>query len=153
MRAASDMAAKLEAEQKMLAACRQECAKLVESMREAKPDQAERIRIRLNDLFKSQPKLSSDFRRKMLATARTYECAAYTRATDAALHESMAKAKVNDLEARNRLVGEANAFSRKAALCGAGADFQTAVEHRIEIIMMTGDGKFAGRKAPGLRPK
>jgi hypothetical protein len=131
----------------MLAACRQECAKLVESMREARPDQAERIRVRLNDLFKSQPKLASDFKRKTLATARIHECAVYTRAVDAKLHESMTRAKANDLEARNRLVGEANAFARKAALCGAGDDFQAAVERRIEIIMMTGDGKFGAKPA------
>jgi hypothetical protein len=150
--AVDDMAAKLQAEQKAIEACQLECTKLVESMRELLPAPAAKIKAQLDELLNSQPKISADFKRETLAMARVHECAANTRAVDACLNDAIAKAKANDLDARNRLVGAANAFARKASLLGADAKFQSAVDRRIEIIMMTGSGKFAVKKPEPEQP-
>lgn len=137
-----DLAAKQAAEEKALEACQLACVKLVESMREVMPAPAAKIKVQLDELLNSQPKLSTDFKRETLTAARVHECAANTRAADACLNEAMAKAKANDLDGRNKLVGAANAFARKALACGAAPKFQAAFDRRVEIIMMTGSGKF-----------
>lgn len=129
---------KQEAEKKLLAACMAECTKLVESMRMQKPTDAERSKTRLDEVVKRVPNLPMEFKRKVLADARNFECIANTRACDAALQLALEKARKDDIPARNKLVGEARNFCNKAMSLGAIPSFRATANRKIEIIMMTG---------------
>jgi len=142
---ATDAAKRREAEQKLLAAAMAECDKMLESMRAAQPAEAERIKTRLDDRLKSNAKLPLDFKRKTLAAARSFECMANMRATDAALHQALHQARSDDLHERNRLVGEARTFCNKAVALGADDHFRSTVKHKIEIILMTGQVEHHGQ--------
>jgi hypothetical protein len=141
---AEDAAKKREAEQRLLDAAMAECSKMLESMRMAPPAEADRIKTRLDERMKSNSKLPMDFKRKTLEAARAFECAANMRATDTALKQAMHKAHGDDLIERNRLVGEARTFCNKAASLGADEHFRTTVNHKIEIIMLTGQVEHKG---------
>ena len=141
---ATDAAKRREAEQKLLAAAMAECDKMLEGMRAAQPAEAERIKARLDDRFKSDKKLPLEFKRKTLAAARSFECMANMRATDAALHQALHEARADDLHERNRLVGEARTFCNKAISLGADEHFRATVKHKIEIIMLTGQVEHHG---------
>ena len=138
---ASDQA---EAEKRALAACMVECNKVLETMRAAKPADAERSKARLDDIVKRVPKLPVDFKRKLLADARNFQCLANTRATDNALQLALDKARHDDLPERNRLVGEARNFCNKAISLGADSTFRAIANRKIEIIMMTGGVEHKG---------
>ncbi len=135
---------KQEAEKKMLAACMAECSKLVETMRTQKPADAERSKARLDEVIKRVPALPPEFKRKILADARGFECISNTRATDAALQLALEKARKDDIPARNKLVGEAREFCKKAMSLGAIASFRATANRKIEIIMMTGGVEHKG---------
>lgn len=135
---------KIEAEKKALAACMAECSKVLESMRLAKPVDAERIKSQLDAIIKRVPKLPMEFKRKLLTDARTFECIANTRAADSALTIALEKARKDDSTERNRLVGEARNFCAKAISLGADPSFRTIANRKIEIIMMTGGVEHKG---------
>lgn len=144
MSVATDAAKKREAEQKVLAASMAACDKMLEGMRTAPPAEAERIKTRIDEALKSNPKFPMDFKRKTLAAARAFECMANTRAADTALNQALHKAREDDLKERNRLVAEARTFCNKAASLGADAHFRTTANRKIEIIMMTGQVEHDG---------
>lgn len=141
---ATETAKKQEAEKRLLAAAMAECDKMLEGMRMASPAEAERIRTRLDDRMKGNAKLPMDFKRKTLEAARGFECMANMRATDAALHQALHMARGDELIERNRLVSEARAFCGKATSLGADQHFRSTVNHKIEIIMMTGQVEHKG---------
>ena len=143
----SEAATKRETEKILVEAFIVQCAKVLASMRDVSPVQAERIRGRLDDVLKDCPLLPLELKRKMQEEARVYERAANTRATDVALQEAMHKAKEDDKMERNRLVGEARLYCRKAVSLGADDDFQHAVKRKIENIMMTGGIEHKGPTA------
>ena len=135
---------KAEAEKRALAACMTECSKLLETMRVAKPADAERSKARLDDIVKRAAKLPVDFKRKLLADARNFQCLANTRAADAALKLALDKARHDDPAERNRLVGEARQYCNKAIALGADSTFSAVANRKIEIIMMTGGVEHKG---------
>ncbi len=135
---------KRELEKKMLASAMVECSKLLETMRMAKPADAERIKARLDETVKRVPNLPMDFRRRLLSEARNFECRSNTRAADAALTLALDKARLDDVPERNRLVGEARNFVNKAASLGADPSFRSVAKRKIEIIMMTGGVEHDG---------
>jgi hypothetical protein len=135
---------KQEADKKILAACMAECTKLLETMRTQKPADAERSKARLDEVIKRVPTLPVEFKKKAMADARGFECIANTRAADAALQLALEKARKDDIEARNRLVGEARNFCNKAISLGAIASFRAIANRKIEIIMMTGGVEHKG---------
>jgi len=137
--------ARHEAEQKLLEAIKLECSKLLGSMRAVSPPEAERIRLRLDEVLKRAEKLPLTYKRKVAADARAFECIANTRAADAILNAAVSKAKENDMVERNRLVGEARGLAHKAMMLGAAASFQSAFDRKIEIIMLTGGVGVGGR--------
>ncbi len=141
---ATDAAKKREAEQRLLDAAMAECDKMLEGMRMAPPAEADRTRTRLDEKMKSNSKLPTEFKRKTLEAARAFECMANMRATETALSQAMHKARSDDLIERNRLVGEARVFCGKAASLGADGHFRTTVDHKIEIIMLTGQVEHKG---------
>jgi hypothetical protein len=141
---AADAAKKQEAEKRLLAQAMAECEKQLESMRMASPAEAERIKSRLDDKMKNNKKLPTDFKRKMAAAAREFECAANMRAADAVLKQAPQTARVDNDKERNRLVSEARTFCSKATSLGADAQFRATVNHKIEIIMMTGQVEHKG---------
>lgn len=140
----NDVQNKQEAEKKALAACMAECTKLVETMRLQKPADAERSKARLDEVVKRVPTLPMDFKRKIFADARAFECISNTRAADAALQLALEKARKDDIPARNKLVGEARNFCNKAISLGAIASFRATANRKIEIIMMTGGVEHKG---------
>jgi hypothetical protein len=127
-----------EATEKALAICMAKCAKLVDSMRVAKPAEAERMRSLLGEIIKATPKLALDFKRKMLFDAVACERNANVRAADGALNLAMEKARADSKIERNRLAGEARNFCNKAIALGAPATIRDTLNRKIEIIMMTG---------------
>lgn len=135
---------KRELEKRQLEAAMAECTKQVESMRELQPEAAERVKSRLDAYIKSHPKLPMDFKRKVLAEARSYECFANMRAADAALRHALNDARHDDREVRTKLIGQARAFAAKAGALGADDEFKAAVKRKIEIIMMTGGVEHEG---------
>jgi hypothetical protein len=141
---ATDAAKKREAEQRALAASMAACDKMLEGMRAVPPAEAERIKARIDDALKNNPKFPMDFKRKTLAAARSFECMANMRAADTALKQAAHKAREDDGIERNRLVAEARAFCNKAASLGADAHFRTTANRKIEIIMMTGNVEHKG---------
>jgi hypothetical protein len=143
----SEIAARQEIEKKLLDAFVTQCTKVLGSMRDVPPEQAERIRSRLEDVLKDCPNLPPDFKKNTQTAAKAYECAANMRAADAALQEAMRKAKEDDKIERNRLLGEARLLCRKAVTLGADDDFQHAVKRKIENIMMTGGVEHKGATA------
>ncbi len=140
----SEAAERQEAEKKMVEAVIAQCGRVLDSMRDLPPREAERVRTRLDDALKDCPKLPPDFRRKASAMARSYECAANMRAADAALHEAMHRAREDDKTERNRLVDAARQLSSKVASLGANDEFRHAVRRKIENIMMTGGVEHKG---------
>ncbi len=143
----SEAATKQELEKKLIETFIAQCTKVLGTMRDVPPEQAERIRERLNDVLEDCPHLPLDFKRQTKTAAKSYECAANMRATDIALQEAMHKAKEDDKAERNRLIGEARLLCRKAVALGAGDDFQHAVRRKIENIMMTGGVEHKGPTA------
>jgi hypothetical protein len=143
----SEAATKQDIEKKLIDTLVAQCTKMLGTMREMTPDQAERIRERLNDVLEDCPRLPPDFKRRTQAAAKSYECAANMRATDIALQEALHKAKEDDKVERNRLIGEARLLCRKAVALGAGDEFQHAVKRKIENIMMTGGIEHKGPTA------
>ena len=143
----SELAARQEIEKQLLEAFIAQCTKVLGSMRDVPPEQAERIRSRLEDVLKDCPNLPADFKKSTQTAAKSYECASNMRAADAALQEAMRKAKEDDKLERNRLLQEARLFSRKAASLGADEVFQHAVKRKIENIMMTGGVENKGATA------
>jgi hypothetical protein len=137
-------AAKNEAEERLIAAIKIETRKLIESMRLAQPSEAERLRTRLDEVIKHCSKLPMDFKRDILAEARSLECTSNTRAADVALHAAMRKAKEDDAAERNKLVGQARTYANKAISLGADPSFRATVNRKIEIIMMTGNVEQKG---------
>lgn len=142
---ATEAAKKREAEQRALAAVMAACDKMLGEMHMAAPEAADRIRTRLEETFKNNPKLPMDFKRKTLAAARSSECMAYQRAADAALRQAQAMARADEIQERNRLVGEARTFGSKAASFGADEHFRTTLARKIEIIMLTGHVEHHGQ--------
>lgn len=141
---ATDAAKKREAEQRQLAAAMAACEKMLDGMHTATPAEAERIKTRIDEALKNNPKFPMDFKRKTLAAARAFECSANMRATDIALNQAAHKAREDDGIERNRLVAEARVFCNKAASLGADAHFRTTANRKIEIIMMTGHVEHKG---------
>jgi hypothetical protein len=137
-------AAKREAEQRLIETIKLECSKLLEKMRLAQPTEAERLKTRLDEVIKHCPKLPMDFKKKILADARTLECTSNTRAADVALHAAMSKAKQDDMIERNKLVGQARGYCNKAMSLGADSSFRATLNRKIEIIMMTGNVEQKG---------
>jgi hypothetical protein len=144
MTLANQLDMKREAEKRLLDSVMERCTKLVESMRAAKPAEAERSKARLDEIVKATPKLPMEFKRKIVANARTFECFANMRAADEALKLAWEKARRDELIERNRLVGEARGFCNKAASLGAEQGFKAAATRKIEIIMMTGGVEHKG---------
>jgi hypothetical protein len=143
----SEAARKQEAEKKLLDAFMAQCGKVVESMRDVPPAEAERIRQRLDDALKSCPHLPTAFKQQTMAAARAYECSSNMRATDEALQKAMHFAREDDKVARNELIAEARKRSAKATMLGANQDFQHAVQRKLENIMLTGGVEHHGPTA------
>ena len=152
MTLAAQLEMKHEAEKRALSAAMARCWKLVHSMSEAKPAEAERTSQLLGEMVKQIPKLPLEFTRKMLADARGFECASNMRAVDGALRLAWEKARRGEAAERNRLLAEARKFRSKAMGLGAEANFELAAERRIEIILMTGgmDHKGPTLAKPGI---
>ncbi|HKT18167.1 MAG TPA: hypothetical protein VJR47_09005 [Stellaceae bacterium] len=144
MTLAAQLEIKRETEKRALAAAMAQCWKLVHSMSEAKPAEAERTSHLLGEMVKHMPKLPLEFKRKMLANARGFECAANMRAVDGALRLAFEKARHGEPAERNRLLAEARKFRSKAMRLGAEANFEIAAERKIEIIMLTGGVEHKG---------
>jgi hypothetical protein len=143
----SEAARKQEAEKKLLEAFMAQCGKVLESMRDVPPAEAERIRQRLDDALKSCPHLPPAFRQQTQAVARAYECSSNMRAADAALQHAMHQARMDDKVGRNELIAEARKLSAKAISLGANQDFQHAVRRKLENIMLTGGVEHHGPTA------
>src|SRR5258708_33891062 len=79
----SEAARKQEAEKKLLDAFMAQCGKVLETMRDVPPAEAERIRQRLDDALKSCPNLPAAFKQQTMAGAPAYECPFNTRGTAA----------------------------------------------------------------------
>lgn len=135
---ASEILAKHEAEKKFLEASMAECNRLLEKMREADPAEAEHLKKRIDTVVKGAPKLPLDFKRKLTATARIHERNANTRATHTTLMEAMRIARTDDIQERNRLIGEVRRYCSKAMALGADRDFRASADRRIEIVLMSG---------------
>ncbi len=144
MTLANPLDVKREAEKRALDAAMERCTKLVESMRLANPADAARSKARLDEVIKATPKLPMDFKRRISAEARKFECFSNMRATDDALKRASEKARHDELGERNRLVGEARGFCSKASSLGAEPEFKTIANRKIEIIMMTGGVEHKG---------
>ena len=143
----SEVARKQEAEKKLLDAFMAQCGKVLESMRDVPPAEAERIRQRLEDAMKSCPGLPAAFKQQTMAVARAYECSSNMRATDDALQQAMHFAREDDKVARNELLAEARKRSAKATMLGANENFQHAVRRKLENIMLTGGVEHHGPTA------
>jgi hypothetical protein len=143
----SDFAAKREAEKKALDDFMEQCRKILASMEGVPPDDAERIKGRLDDMLKGFKKVPMDFKRTMLSTARAHECHANMRATDVKLKSASYRALADDKPGRNDLIAEARRLSGKALALGAGDEFRLAVKHKIENIMMSGGVEHKGPTA------
>jgi hypothetical protein len=147
MLSASEVARKQEAEKKLLDAFMAQCGKVLDSMRDVPPAEAERIRQRLEDAMKSCPGLPAAFKQQTMAVARAYECSSNMRATDDALQQAMHFAREDDKVARNELLAEARKRSAKATMLGANENFQHAVRRKLENIMLTGGVEHHGPTA------
>ncbi|HEX3498833.1 MAG TPA: hypothetical protein VHT04_05870 [Stellaceae bacterium] len=143
----SETARKQEAEKKLLDAFMAQCGKVLDSMRDVSPAEAERIRQRLEDALRSCPHLPPAFRQQTQTVARAYECTSNMRATDDALQQAMHFARQDDKVARNELIAEARKRSSKAIALGANQDFQHAVRRKLENIMLTGGVEHHGPTA------
>lgn len=143
----SETAKKQEAEKKLLDAFMVQCGKVLESMHNVPPAEAERIRKRLEDALKSCPHLPAAFRQQTQTIARAHECSSNMRATDTALQQAMHFARLDDKVARNELIAEARKLSSKAISLGANQDFQHAVRRKLENIMLTGGVEHHGPTA------
>jgi hypothetical protein len=143
----SEVARKQEAEKKLLDAFMAQCGKVLESMRDVPPAEAERIRQRLEDAMKSCPGLPAAFKQQTMAVARAYECSSNMRATDDALQQAMHFAREDDKVARNELLAEARKRSARATMLGANENFQHAVRRKLENIMLTGGVEHHGPTA------
>jgi hypothetical protein len=140
----SEMAEKREAEKKALEEFMARCRKTLATMESVTPDEAERIKGRLDDMMKGYAKLPMDFKRTILAAARAHECNANMRATASTLKNAQYRALADDKPGRNELIAEARRLSGKALALAAGDDFRLAVKHKIENIMMTGGVEHKG---------
>ena len=147
MLSSSEAARKQEAEKKLLEAFMAQCGKVVDSMRDVPPAEAERIRHRLDEAIKGCPHLPTAFKQQTLATARAYECSSNMRATDDALQQAMHFAREDDKVARNELLAEARKRSARATMLGANENFQHAVRRKLENIMLTGGVEHHGPTA------
>ena len=138
---------KYEAEQRLIEAVKVECEKLLEMMRQASPVEAERLKTRLDEVIKRCPKIPLALKRKITTDARALECIANTRAADACLNSAMAKAKSDDVQERNRLISQARSYASKAVSLGAAPAFRSALDRKVEIIMLTGGVAHKGPSA------
>ncbi|HEY3919216.1 MAG TPA: hypothetical protein VGL83_15600 [Stellaceae bacterium] len=136
--------AKREAEKKQLEAAMAECNRTLESMREADPATAERLKKRLDELIKGNQKLPLAFKKQLFETARVFERNSNTRATHAALDQALKIARIDDAAERNRLISEARRFCNKAVSLGADVNFKAAANRKIEIIMLSGGVEHKG---------
>src|SRR5947209_17441488 len=143
----SEVARKQEAEKKLLDAFMAQCGKVLESMRDVPPAEAERIRQRLEDAMKSCPGLPAAFKQQTMAVARAYECSSNMRATDDALQQAMHFAREADKVGRTELLAEARKRSARATMLGANENFQHAVRRKLENIMLTGGVEHHGPTA------
>jgi hypothetical protein len=144
MSLAQDLERKKEFEKKVIEAASAECQRLVEAMRMALPEEFERLRPRLDETIRRCPKLPIPFKRRMFNAARHYECTANTRAADRSLNEALSRARSDDVQERNRLVGEARRYANMATRLGADTGFRTTLNRKIEIILMTGGVEHKG---------
>jgi hypothetical protein len=140
----SEIAEKREAEKKALEDFMAQCRKTLATMEGGTPEDAERIKGRLDDVMKGYTKLPMDFKRTILTGARAHECNANMRATDVKLKNAAHRALADDKPGRNELIAEARKLSGKAITLGAGDEFRLAVKHKIENIMMTGGVEHKG---------
>src|SRR5258708_2047621 len=143
----SEAARKQEAEKKLLDAFMAQCGKVLETMRDVPPAEAERIRQRLDDALKSCPNLPAAFKQHTMAVAPPHECSSNMPATHDAPQKAMHSAREDDKVARNELIAEARKRSAKATMLGANQDFQHAVHRKLENIMLTGGVEHHGPTA------
>lgn len=141
-RDAQDQKRELEkqAQERAMQSCKEELSK----MREASPDEAERINKWLKDRCTEDKSLPLDFKRKLLERARLYECNANMRAADVALHVALRMAAEEHMVERAQKLGEGRRYFSKACTLGAGEDFRRAAQRLIENIMMTGGIQHKG---------
>lgn len=133
-----------EAARQALERSMQHCKDVLRKMRDATPEEAERLNKALKDHCGSDKALPFDFRKKVLERARQYECFANMRATDRALHEALRLAAEEHMVERAQKLGEGRRYFGKATALGADEDFRKAAQRLIETIMMTGGVQHKG---------
>jgi hypothetical protein len=146
----SETVRKQEAEEKLLDAFMTQCGKILDSMRDASPAEAERIKLRLEDALKSCPHLPMVFQQNTMVVARAYECSANMRAAGVVLQQALHLARDDDWNGRNGRVAAGRLLSSRAIALGANQNFQDAVRHKVENIMLTGG--VGHRRPTAARP-
>jgi ribosomal protein L16 Arg81 hydroxylase len=138
------LAQKQEAERLAIERAMQDCKNELRKMREAEPDEAERLSKLLKDRCGQDKLLPYDFKRKVLERARLYECNANMRAADKALHTALRLAAGEQMVQRAQKLGEGRRYFSKACTLGADQDFRAAAQRLMENIMLTGGVQHKG---------
>ncbi len=129
--------AQQEAQKKAIERMQNIVRETLEKMRDAKPNDAERLHQRIKDLCTDKT-LPLPFKQKALLQARSLECNANMRATDKLLHDAMRLATGDDMKARGAKLTEARMLFGKACLLGADSEFRKAAQRLMETIMLSG---------------
>jgi ribosomal protein L16 Arg81 hydroxylase len=140
----NSLAQKQEAERLATERAMQDCKDQLRKMREAEPDEAERLSKMLKDRCAQDKRLPYDFKRKLLERARVYECNANMRAADKALHAALRLAAEEQMVQRAQKLGEGRRYFSKACALGADADYRAAAQRLMENIMLTGGIQHKG---------
>jgi len=129
--------AKKEAERQAIEQLKSAIQARLDGMRALQPAAAEETHKWIKEQC-ADTRLPAEFKREAGKTARTFECEANMRATDAALAEAARLAAQERMGERAAKLSEARKFHTKACGLGANDHFRKATGRLIETIMLTG---------------
>jgi uncharacterized protein with ATP-grasp and redox domains len=129
--------AQAELERQALERAKGRVRETLEKMRSAPAADAERLHQMIKELCKDKV-LPTEFKRKAMEYARSYECNANMRDTDKLLRDAMRLAAAEQMKERGQKLSEARKLFGKACSLGADDDFRKAAQRLMDTIMMTG---------------
>ena len=118
--------------------------RVLESMNDASPEEAERSHKLIKDLCKADKLLPLDFKQKAQNRAKSLECDANMRKADSMAKFAETLGHAEKLKERGQWLAKARLHFSKACVLGANKEWQTAFLRLNEVIMMTGGLKKNG---------
>jgi hypothetical protein len=129
---------KQEAERQAMERAKEACREILDNMKNAAPEEAEKLHQRLKDSWGKDKYLPYEYKKQMFERARTLECNANMRAADSCLHRALKLAADENMMERTKKLADGRRYTAKAQMLGAGKEWRLAADRLIENIMLTG---------------